>query len=395
MDIRRSAPNRLTVVLACGTLLLGACSSATKSTPGKHHKQAAPTARISITPTDRETKGASPATPVVVRVDHGVLDSVRLTDPQGKEVAGNFSPDHTSWTSVGPLSYDKTYTVNASGHNKENTPVTQTSSLTTVKPQAVNEATLFPSAELKTVGVGQPIDIRFDEPVANRAEAERSLVVKATPQTEGSWHWINDKEVRWRPKEYWKPGTTVSVTANLFGKNLGNGVYGAKNQQANFRVHDSWIAVGNTNTHRLVIYHNGKAVQDFPASFGSEQYPTHDGVHVVEEKYDLFLMNSASWGLPASAPGGYSNFPAYWASRVSADGEFVHANDGTTYAQGVANVTHGCINLTSERAKWFYDHFNTGDVLKIEGGTPLLPVDDGYGDWNVPWDQYVRGSALR
>jgi lipoprotein-anchoring transpeptidase ErfK/SrfK len=388
-------PARLTAVLACGTVLLGACSVGTKSASGKHHKTPAPAARISITPTDRAAGQVSPLTPVVVRAEHGTLDSVRLTGPQGGQVRGNFSPDRTTWTSAAPLAYGRTYTVNATGHNKENAQVTQTGTLTTVKPRAVNSATLFPSSNQGTVGVGQPIDIRFDSPVQNRAEAERSLVVKTTPQTEGSWHWISDTEVRWRPKEYWKPGTAVTVTANLFGRKLGNGVYGEKNVSSGFRVHDSWIAVGDTNTYRLAIYHNGVKVEDFPASFGSQQYPTHDGVHVVEEKYDLFLMNSASWGLPASAPGGYSNFPAYWASRVSEDGEFVHANDGTAGVQGYANVTHGCINLTTERAKWFYDHFNTGDIVKIVGGTPLLPVDDGYGDWNMPWDQYVKGSALR
>ena len=388
-------PSRITALLATGALLLAGCSAgSTKDiSPGAHGKNPAPPVRITVKP-GSTTAPASPVTPVVVHADAGTLDSVRLAVDQGAAVEGAFSPDRTTWTSRGTLGYGKKYSVTVKGHNRNNKQATKTSSFKTVAPRTVTATSIFPNKTESSVGIGQPVTVSFDEPVTDRAAAERSLRVRATPPTVGSWFWVSDKEVRWRPRQYWKPGTTVTVQANLYGKNLGNGVYGQQDNEASFQIHDAWVAIGNVNTHRLVIYHNGKVVEDFPASFGRPVYPTHDGVHVVQEKYSLFYMNSASWGLPANSPDGYSNFPAYWATRISNGGEFVHANDGTTGSQGYANVTHGCVNLTTERSKWFYDHFNHGDIVTIVGGTPMLEESDGYGDWNVPWNKYVQGSAL-
>jgi lipoprotein-anchoring transpeptidase ErfK/SrfK len=46
--------------------------------------------------------------------------------------------------------------------------------------------------------VAQPISIRFDEPVANRAAAEGAITVTTSPKVHGGLRWITDQEVRWR-----------------------------------------------------------------------------------------------------------------------------------------------------------------------------------------------------
>lgn len=386
----RPNPARWVVALLAVALLAGACSGhkdkATKPKP-------ADPARIDVAP-GANAADVSPARPVTVTASGGALESVALTKADGTPIQGTLANDKKSWSAAGPLEYGTTYSVSATARNGDGKESHSDDSFTTVTPRTLTAATLFPTPATGDVGVGQPVDVRFDEPVLDKAAAEKSMSVKSDPAVEGTWHWIDDKEARWRPKDYWPPGTKVTVDVNTFGLSLGDGVYGQANQEVNFTIHDSWIAEGNINTHRLTIYHNGQLVQDFPASFGRPKYPTHDGVHIVQSKSELVMMNSASFGLPADSPDGYSNFPAHWATRISNDGEFVHANDGTTYSQGRANVTHGCVNLTSERARWFFDNINQGDVVKIVGGTPTLPVPDGYGDWNVPWDVYVKGSAL-
>lgn len=391
---RSRLPARITTLLAAGALLAGCSASDTsKSAQAGHHKSRAPAVRISVTPASAAGK-ASPVTPVVVQAQKGTLDSVRVTGDKGTQVPGAFSPDRTKWTSQGPLGYGKKYSVTAVGHNGDKVRSTHTSTFSTVAPQTLTAASIFPNKLAPSVGIGQPVVVTFDEPVKDRAAAERSLSVKATPPTVGSWFWVDDKEVRWRPMKFWQPGTSVTVRADIYGKNLGNGVYGQQDNESTFTIHDSWVAIGDVNTHRLVVYHSGKVVEDFPASFGRPIYPTHNGVHVVQGKSQLVLMSSSTWGLPASSPDSYTNFPAYWSTRISNGGEFVHANDGTASSQGYANVTHGCVNLTTERAKWFFDHFDHGDIVTIIGGSPELPEWDGYGDWNVPWDKYVQGSAL-
>ena len=63
-----------------------------------------------VTQPSNGTAGVSPIAPVRVSVTNGVLDKVSLTNPEGKEVAGRFSPDRFSWTTTEPLGYAKTYT---------------------------------------------------------------------------------------------------------------------------------------------------------------------------------------------------------------------------------------------------------------------------------------------
>ncbi|WP_337588800.1 Ig-like domain-containing protein [Mycolicibacterium aromaticivorans] len=67
------------------------------------------------------------------------------------------------------------------------------------------------------VGVGQPIAVRFDENISDRLAAQRSISITTNPPIDGAFYWLNDREVRWRPAQYWKPGTTVSVQVKAYG----------------------------------------------------------------------------------------------------------------------------------------------------------------------------------
>src|SRR5690606_16733544 len=76
-----------------------------------------------------------------------------------------------------------------------------------------------------TFGIGQPIVAEFDDAV-DRKVAEATLTVTTNPPVEGAWHWMSDTEAHWRPREYWQPGTTVTVTANILGVPLTSPVGG-------------------------------------------------------------------------------------------------------------------------------------------------------------------------
>ena len=64
---------------------------------------AAPTSRAVITsvPGDAAT-GASVLDPVVVKAADGTLETVVVTNPEGREIAGELSADGTTWTSGMP-----------------------------------------------------------------------------------------------------------------------------------------------------------------------------------------------------------------------------------------------------------------------------------------------------
>ncbi|MGI8696744.1 MAG: Ig-like domain-containing protein [Mycobacteriales bacterium] len=338
--------------------------------------------------------GFDPTKPVVVRATHGRLATVTVTNPAGTLVTGKMSSDRSTWTSDEDLGYAKTYRVTATATGAAGArPVRKTASFTTVEPRTLTYPDIFPPPSITDVGVGQPIDVTFDETITDRAAAERALRVTSVPAQTGAWHWMSDKDVQWRPQHYWRAGSKVTLRAMVYGKNLGDGVYGQEDRTSSFTVHDRLEVIGSVPDHNLQVYDNGTLVRTIPASFGKPATPTHSGVHVIYQKFHMYLMNSCSYGV-CSGPSAYTNFKAYYAQRISSDGEFVHVNEATVSDQGSRNVSHGCINVSMSEGIWLYDHVGVGDIVDVRGGDPQLPIDDGYGAWNASWSQWLAGSAL-
>ena len=78
----------------------------------------------------------------------------------------------------------------------------------------------------EVVGVGEPVAVQFDENIANRAAAEKAIVVTTDPPVEGAFYWLNNREVRWRPDISGSRGPTVNIAVNTYGVDLGDGVFG-------------------------------------------------------------------------------------------------------------------------------------------------------------------------
>lgn len=346
-----------------------------------------PPAEVTASPANG-TDGVDPLAPVTVAVAKGTLESVRMTNPDGEEIPGTLAADKLSWTAQTELGYGKTYTLTAAARAASNGAVDQTtSSFTTVVPNNKTKAYTYPSDGM-AVGVAQPIAIHFDEPVPDRAAALQAITVTTSPVQNGGFRWIDDQEVRWRPAEFWQPGTTVAVKVDVYGKDLGDGLYGQEDTAATFTIGRSMIAEIDDNTHTMVVKENGAVINEIPVSLGSNRYPTYNGIHVVAEKYDWKLMDSSTWGLTGA--GAYRT-NVQWATRISSSGEFVHAAPWSVGSQGYENVSHGCVNVSTSAAKWFYDTFIPGDPVIITNTVgPNLEIWGGYGDFQLPFDQYVQ-----
>ena len=74
----------------------------------------------------------------------------------------------------------------------------------------------------ETVGVGLSIGIWFSQPVADRAAVERRLQVTSSKPVTGAWHWFNDSEVHYRPRDYWPSGSRVTLRTRLAGTDAGS-----------------------------------------------------------------------------------------------------------------------------------------------------------------------------
>lgn len=349
---------------------------------------------ISITPA-----GADPIearTPIVVKVAHGVLTGVDLTNNANpdKHVAGNLSADKTTWTVGEPLGYGATYRLVAHAASLTAGSADQTATFTTTAPRTQTYPALIPAPEVAdSYGVGQIFGVSFDEPVADKAAAVKAITVTSNPPQPGAWYWMDDKTAHYRPEHYWQPGTTVTVNANVYGVNLGDGVYGQTDRNATYKIHDALIAKADGNTEKMDIFRNGQLINSMPISLGSKTYPSHIGPHVISDRQPSVTMDSCTYGVCAGQPGYYKE-TVLLDERISNDGEFVHSAPWSVGQQGSDNVSHGCVNLSPANAQWFFDTFNLGDVVEIvNSGGPPLPVWDTYGDWELTWPQWLAGGA--
>jgi lipoprotein-anchoring transpeptidase ErfK/SrfK len=240
------------------------------------------------------------------------------------------------------------------------------------------KATLSPGAG-NVVGIGSPVIVSLSRavPENQRALVQNRLSVDTSPAVVGAWHWMNGQELHWRPPTYWKPGTKVTISSNLAGLNLGGGVWGSGVHTTSFRVGPSHISRVDVARHQMYVYENRRLI----------------GVHITFEKSQVVTMDSATVGIPRNSPDGYYE-KVYWDVRISYGGAFVHAAPWSVGQQGVVNVSHGCVNLSTANATWFYYWSLHGDVVDVYN-SPAAPdlADPGMADWNYSWSQWLAGDA--
>ncbi|MCW2719143.1 Ig-like domain-containing protein [Pseudonocardia sp.] len=352
---------------------------------------AAPAATVAYTPV-ANTSRVDPGAKATATVRDGAFDEVTLTDEDGKAVPGELNADRTTWTSTAPLGYGANYTWGGTATGTDGAQVPLRGSFTTVSPSKRIRGTVN-IGDNRTVGIAAPIRIQFNDHVVDRAAAERALKVETSVPVEGAWGWLPDEgggsRVDWRPKAYWPAETEVTVTANLRDVPYGGGAVGAANVTSTFRIGRAQIVKADAKSFRMVVIRDGEQIFDFPASYGLASDPqrnTRSGVHVVSEKFTDKRMVSQQYGYDSVEK---------WAVRMSNNGEFIHANPNSAAAQGSSNVTHGCVNLSTDNAKAYYDTALYGDPVEVTNTPIQLSSRDGdIWDWTLSWQKWQTLSAL-
>ncbi|WP_231908394.1 L,D-transpeptidase [Corynebacterium mycetoides] len=332
-------------------------------------------------------KGVSPSEPVVVDAEAGIR-AVQMTNESGKVVKGSFNDDMTQWQTAEPLGYGRTYTL----VGKDRAGNSLDRSFTTVVPNA-QTSVYFGLADGAEVGVGQAIPIHFTYAPADKKKAERAITVDTSNDSEGGFYWQSANVAVWRPKEFWQPGTDVTVTADVYGRDLGGGIYGADSSTMSFTVGDEVLTTVDNATKTLTVTRNGEVLRSFPVSLGRPgRWATPSGTYVVGDRTESMVMDSTTYGLSLDA-GGYKT-PVKYATQLSYSGIYVHAAPWATAALGEYNQSHGCINASTEDAKWYQETVRRGDPVEVvnsDGDT--LPGWDGLGYWNLGWEEFSDGSA--
>lgn len=380
----------VTVVLGAG---MAACTSQGGSSSGAKAagvEQAAAVAPPEVTVSPRDhAQDVGPTEAVGVRVKNGTIADVALTNPEGERVKGEMAQDKRSWKVAEPLGYSKIYTWSgtATGAGGKQTKIR--GAFRTVTPEYEIGGQLN-VGDGQTYGVAMPIVINFDSPVTDKAAVQKRLKVQTSNQTEGSWAWPDDYSVHWRPKEYWQPNTNVKVTGRLYGAPMGDGAYGTEDLGAQFSIGQDQRVRANVQTHHITLFKNNKKISTFPASFGLDSDPgrvTKGGTHVVMSKHSEYYMTNPDYD--------YENVYVEYAVRISNNGEFIHAYPASTYAQGNSNVSHGCINLSTENGQTYFNFAQVGDPVDVVGSSVPLDQSDGdYYDWTFGWKKWQSMSAL-
>ncbi|MBO0844920.1 MAG: L,D-transpeptidase family protein [Nocardioides sp.] len=332
---------------------------------------------------------------ISVSAQNATFTSVAVTSKSGS-VPGRMSADKRSWTAGGLLEPGTSYTVRTSMTGESGRSVIRTSHFSTAALTLDQQTypSFFP-LDGQTVGVGQPVSVKFDVPVTDKASIEKHLHVVTQPAQRGSWHWISDNEVHWRPVHFWQPGTKVTVNADVNSVPAGNGIFGQLDRTETFTIGASHIYKININTDQLRVYDNGQFVRQIPVTTGQQpNFTTRSGIKVITEKLRHTRMNSETIGIDPHGPNGYNIGDVQYAMRLTYSGEFLHAAPWSVYAQGHENVSHGCTGMSTANAAWLYNHSLVGDVAEYTGTSNMMTLTNGFGDWNEPFSTYAQGSAL-
>jgi lipoprotein-anchoring transpeptidase ErfK/SrfK len=356
---------------------------------------------LAVTPADR-SRDVPTAAEVGWTVQGGRVTSVLLepmsqtkggTVRSGVPVRGDFRSDRTSWVPAGALAHNTSYTmtVTALSHDGGRT-VTRTATFTTMPVPRRTTGTGLYLFDGHTYGVAMPVVVEFHPPVppAARAGVERRLFVHSEPSQPGVWHWVGPgDQAYYRPRHHWRPGTVLTVRAALGGQPTGDGRYGDQDRSATVRIGRPVLLDVDNATKTLTVYAGYRPVRTIPVSLGKPATPSSSGHLVIMDKRKSTVFDTRG----EDADGGYRVRIAH-AQRLTWGGEFLHAAPWSVRDQGRRNVSHGCVNMSTANARWLYDLTLIGDPVLVRGTEVHIGNGNGWTAWDLPWAEYIRGSAL-
>ncbi|MDN5805395.1 MAG: Ig-like domain-containing protein [Microlunatus sp.] len=330
--------------------------------------------------------GVDPRQRISLTAKGGKLLWVKVINPEGK-VVGQATVNAATWNWLPELGFGRKYTVRTATRSTAGVDKVTESTFTTLQPKAKVSVSITPSNG-QTVGVGQPIVFRFSAPIQDsyRRKVEAMIRIDRTIGQPGAFRWFSKTELHWRPAQFWKSGSKVVATLDIYARQMSPGAYGQADLRSGFVVGPRMTSIVDAKKHTMEVYRDFKLLRVIPVSLGNNKYPTYNGIHVVTEKHRDYVMDSSTWGLKGA--GAYRTKVKY-ATRISDSGEFVHGAPWSEYAQGHSNVSHGCINMTDAAARWFQDLSRPGDVVTVKNSVgKTMAVGDRYGAWHQPWGKY-------
>jgi lipoprotein-anchoring transpeptidase ErfK/SrfK len=388
---RRRTLSLVSLVAVTVGLVAAACGPTdTAAPPAKQSAQSAPVT-LTVTP-KAGAKNQTISSEIGLSLSGGTVTKVVLKKAgSSAALRGTMRPDGSSWVPSAPLSYGANYTATVTATSTDGArTTTRTTSFSTMREPANQTGTGLYMYTGETVGVGMPVVVEFNPPVlaSARAGIQKRLFVTSAPAQPGVWYWASGSQVWYRPPAYWQEGTKISVRAALQGVPMGGGYYGDVDRSATVTVGKKVVMIVNNKTKSMSVYQDDKLTRKIPVSLGKPSTPSSSG-NMVTMSHDYTTIFDTT----AEGPGGY-RVRVYYAMRLTWGGEFIHAAPWSVYEQGHTNVSHGCVNMSTENSAWLFNITHVGDPVTIKGTEVKLVNGNGWTAWNLSWADYVKGSAL-
>ncbi|PYI38763.1 hypothetical protein CVS30_07950 [Arthrobacter psychrolactophilus] len=335
----------------------------------------------------------NPANEVTAQVENGtVYNAVLKESATGESVDGELVVSGRKWVSRAPLKFATDYTFDVTTEDTAGFRTTTVSTFSTVPPSNEADLEMFPNAG-STVGVAQPLQFTFSEPVTNKEAVEKAISIKASSGQVGAFHWYSDTLLRYRAEDFWAANTSITVDMKLFGVDYGGGQIGNFNKTNVVQIGNKVEMVADAVNLKASIYINGALVKEYPVTMGDERFPSASGYLVLlSDKQRNAHFVASTIGLKPGDPANYGEVDVEYATRLTPSGEFIHqATDSALPYLGQANLSHGCIGMSAEGASWVFTNMGTGDLVHVVGSpNETIAPTDGFGDWNIPFAEYAH-----
>ncbi|MFE6286715.1 Ig-like domain-containing protein [Streptomyces sp. NPDC057877] len=395
------------LALLLGTLLLAvtACGGGGSDTGGSgdgggkgrngdsaNARSAQSEAVVSIAP-ENGAKSVDTSGDLKVTAAKGKLTEVVVEDAKGKEIAGEISKDGATWSPSTHLAASTEYRVHAVAKDSAGREAAEDSSFTTLTPQNTFIGHFTPEDGSK-VGVGATFSLNFTRGITNPEDVEKAVEIKTEPAVDVEGHWFGNDRLDFRPENYWKAGTKVTVNLNLDGVEGRDGVYGQQSKTISFTIGRSQVSVVDVKKLTMKVMRDGKTIKTIPVTTGKAGMETWNGKMVITERLPVTRMNGETVGYG----GEYDIKDVPHAMRLTTSGTFIHGNYWGGGAFGNYNASHGCIGLRDVRggwdkkapAAWFFDNSLVGDVVEVKNSNDaVVAPDNGLNGWNMSWEKWT------
>lgn len=374
-----------------GTTAGPAASAGASPSAGAEESAAAGAFSFSITPA-ANAKNLPVSSEIGVKLEGGEVTAVTLTEAGGAKVAGSMRDDGSAWVPNSPLKYGKTYTATVTASRDGGT-ATQTTTFTTMSEPGNRVGTGLYLFDDRTYGVAMPVVVEFHPGIAkkDRAGVQKRMFVSTDPPQPGAWHWVsNGTQAYYRAPEYWQPGTKITARIALGGHPMGKGRYGDTDRKATAKIGERFEMKVDNKTKKMTVLKDGKVVKTLPVSLGKKATPSVSGTMVVMEKKEQTVFDTTDDPNPADR----YRVDIAFAQRLTWSGQYIHAAPWSVAQQGRTNVSHGCVNVSTDNARWLFGQSKIGDPVTVTGTEEKLGPGDGWTAWNMSWKEFIKGSAL-